>query len=185
MSDVTLATHEPQHTSSAPRPRTSWNYVNGIVLSLGDALSGRYQILTTDGGLINARDEEADCNDFKLEQPVTLKIAADDVLVAPDGLAALPEWNHWAARVVLVEPVSSGRRVTVKIIGEPWTLMSTMLLLPIDRDLRAWDAVTVLIDPDRVVLMGGGGKKSRLRRRLMTYIAQSTRSFQQTIFTLP
>jgi hypothetical protein len=184
MPNVQLASHELQRVRSATRPLL-WNYVSGIVVSTCHAAAGRYQILTTDGGLIDAIDDDADKDDLKVRQPVTVKIATDDVLVAPDGFSALPEWNQWTARIVLVESGSQGRCVTAKIIGEPWTLTSTMSLLPIDQDLRAWDVVTLLIDPTRVILMGGGSRKSRLRRRLLTYIGQSASSFYRTMFTFP
>jgi hypothetical protein len=185
MPNLQLASHEPEHIGSAPHPLELWNYVSGSVLSPYDAVSHRYEILTTDGGLIHAIDDDADSLDLKVRQPVTVKIATDDVLVAPDGFSALPKWNQWTARIVLVEPGSHGGRVTAKIIGEPWTLTSTMSLLPIRRDLRAWDVVTLLIDPTRIILMGGGSRKSRLRRRLLTYINQSAHPLHRTMFAFP
>lgn len=158
-----------------------WNFLSGVILSIGAGENCRYQILTRDGAVITAKKPANEAYDLKVGQPAIVKISTDEVCVSPKGAAALPEWNQWSARIVLVEPGTYGRRVTAKIIGEPWTLMSTTVMKEIDREIKTWDVVTLFIDPAQVFLIGGGGKKSPLRRRLLTYMNQSL--LPNTLFT--
>lgn len=172
-----------QPGTTTEKRHSRWNFVSGVILSVGAEGDGCYQILTCEGGVINAKKPKDAIYDLKVGQAAMAKILSDDVHIAPERFPALPGWNQWIARVVLVDPGSYGRRVTAKVIGEPWTLMSTMSLMQIDRDLQTWDVVTLSIDPAGVTLIGGGGRKSPLRQRLLTQINQSDALLPSSLFT--
>ena len=89
------------------------------ILSVGAEGDGCYQILTCEGGVINAKKPKDAIYDLKVGQAAMAKILSDDVHIAPERFPALPGWNQWIARVVLVDPGSYGQRVTAKVIGEP------------------------------------------------------------------
>jgi len=58
-----------------------------------------------------------------------------------------------------------------------------MSLMQIDRDIQTWDVVKLLVDPARVTLIGGGGRKNSLRQRLLTQINQSDALLPSSLFT--
>lgn len=61
-------------------------------------------------------------------------------------------WNRWIGRIVLVEPGDAGTVFTVKIHGEGWTLKAYGPVVGAQEPSKAWDAVNVVVDPERVDL---------------------------------
>ena len=99
---------------------------------------------------------------------MTAKIASQDVLLGlPDTGQGNERWNRWKGRIVLVEARRNVHLITVKVVGEPWTVQSTTTVYGLDRPPRTWDSVTVMIDPEKIVLMSGFAESPRLRSRLL------------------
>jgi hypothetical protein len=61
-------------------------------------------------------------------------------------------WNRWIGRIVLVESGDTGTVYTVKIHGEGWTLKAYGPVMGARQPSKAWDAVNVVVDPQRVDL---------------------------------
>src|SRR5215831_9737740 len=62
-------------------------------------------------------------------------------------------WNRWTGRIVLVESAETGPVYTVKIHGEDWTLKSYGPVVGEREPSKAWDIVTIVVDPQRVDLV--------------------------------
>ncbi|MDE3041255.1 MAG: hypothetical protein KGJ82_11895 [Nitrospirota bacterium] len=67
-------------------------------------------------------------------------------------------WNRWIGRIVLVEPGDAGAVFTVKIHGEGWTLKAYGPVVGAREPSKPWDAVNVVVDPQRVDLSIVDGK---------------------------
>lgn len=67
-------------------------------------------------------------------------------------------WNRWIGRIVLVEPGDAGTVFTVKIHGEGWTLKAYGPVVGAREASKPWDAVNVVVDPQRVDLSIVDGK---------------------------
>jgi len=61
-------------------------------------------------------------------------------------------WNRWIGRVVLVKSGEAGTIFTVKIHGEGWTLKAYGPVVGAREPSKPWDAVNVVVDPQRVDL---------------------------------
>lgn len=59
-------------------------------------------------------------------------------------------WNRWIGRIVFVEPVRTAPLITVKLLGESWTLKSTGPVMGLSRRPQVWDTVNIVIDPAQV-----------------------------------
>jgi len=70
-----------------------WNFVSGVILSVGAEGDGCYQILTCEGGVINARKPKDAIYDLKVGQAAMAKILSHDVYIAPESFPAVPGWN--------------------------------------------------------------------------------------------
>ena len=65
---------------------------------------------------------------------------------------SIQRWNRWIGRIVLVESGDTGTVFTVKIHGEGWTLKAYGPVMGARQPSKAWDAVNVVVDPQRVDL---------------------------------
>lgn len=65
-------------------------------------------------------------------------------------------WNRWIGRIVLVEQSEGKRLYTVKIHGEEWTVKSSGLVRGTEQQMRPWDVVNVVVDPQEIDLMTVG-----------------------------
>jgi hypothetical protein len=61
-------------------------------------------------------------------------------------------WNRWIGRIVLAESGDTGTVYTVKIHGEGWTLKAFGPVVGARQPSKPWDAVNVVMDPQRVDL---------------------------------
>ena len=66
--------------------------------------------------------------------------------------------NRSIGRIVLVEPGDAGTVFTVKIHGEGWTLKAYGPVVGAREPSKPWDAVNVVVDPQRVNLSIVDGK---------------------------
>lgn len=66
-------------------------------------------------------------------------------------------WNRWIGRIVLVEFGETETVYTVKIHGEGWTLKSYGPVAGARQPSKTWDAVNVVVDPQKVLCDHGQG----------------------------
>lgn len=90
---------------------------------------------------------------FVVGQRVMATIPAEAVrLEAGIFRRSKQRWNRWIGRIVLVESGHVGTVFTVKIHGEGWTLRAYGPVVEARQPSNAWDAVNVVVDPQRVDL---------------------------------
>lgn len=65
-------------------------------------------------------------------------------------------WNRWIGRIVLSEQSAGRRLYTVKIHGEEWTIKSTGLVSGAEQEMKPWNVVNVVVDPQQIDLMTVG-----------------------------
>ncbi|MDE3217757.1 MAG: hypothetical protein KGO23_00135, partial [Nitrospirota bacterium] len=88
---------------------------------------------------------------FVVGQHVVATIPAEAVrLEAGIFRRSTQRWNRWIGRIVLVEPGDAGSVFTVKIHGEDWTLKAYGPVAGARVPSKPWDAVNVVVDPQRV-----------------------------------
>jgi hypothetical protein len=90
---------------------------------------------------------------FLVGQRVVVTIPAEAVqLEAGIFRRSKQRWNRWIGRIVLVKSGDTGTVYTVKIHGESWTLKAYGPVIGARQPSKAWDAVNVVVDPQRVDL---------------------------------
>ena len=96
---------------------------------------------------------------FVVGQHVVATIPAEAVrLGAGIFRRSTQRWNRWIGRIVLMEPGDAGTVFTVKIHGEGWTLKAYGTVAGARELSKPWDAVNVVVDPQRVDLSIVDGK---------------------------
>ena len=87
-------------------------------------------------------------------QGVTAHISANAVLLGTGGIwPGRERWNRWTGRIVFVYPGLSDPMITVKLQGKSCTLTCSGPVVGLTSRPEAWDMVTIVIDPEKVVLM--------------------------------
>jgi hypothetical protein len=99
-------------------------------------------------------------------QRIVMAVSSVNVTISAPLPCHLYGRNEWAGRVVLANAVDGESCVTVKILGQPVTFMSTNVSASMDRPARVWDHVSLRIDPVAVRIVALG-TCARLRKRLL------------------
>ena len=142
----------------------------GTIIAYCHDLDMGYRIRTADNGIVDVTLSRETHHPIRLDRGhhVTLSIPPADVMLSPPRWVDPSETNHWAGRVVLASHPDSEPLLIVKILGQPWTLMSSQSISWLNRRPCAWDRVTVHIPPDAVQIIRRYPGHSHLRPRLLT-----------------
>ena len=165
--------HASPNSYSLPRVR---NYLKGTVISLHEGLTRiGCHVALADGGTIRLRLPGTFRRQPRMHiaQRVTVKISPVAVLLGAPGVwPGKPRWNRWEGRIVLVE-AGTPPVVTLKVLNERLTLKSVAPVLGLERSPRTWDPVSIVIDPEKVKLVGYQAEHGALRPRLMIENSQA------------
>lgn len=140
--------------------------VDGLIVNwIGGVVHSRYIGMVREGARIKVLDRIdlrvrwriGAPQDYGVGQHVIATIPAQAVtLEAGMFRRSKQRWNRWIGRIVLVEQREGKRFYTVKIHGEEWTLKSLGLVLGSEQEMRPWNVVNVVVDPQQVDLMTVG-----------------------------
>ena len=140
--------------------------VDGLIVNwIGGVVQSQYIGMVREGVRIKALDRIdlrvrrriGALQDYGVGQHVIATIPAEAVtLEAGMFRRSKQRWNRWIGRIVLVEQREGKRLYTVKIHGEAWTLKSLSLVLGNEREMRPWNVVNVVVDPQQVDLLTVG-----------------------------
>lgn len=130
------------------------NWVTGVIQSqhVGLVKAG-VRIKVAERTDLRVRRPIGDERFFVIGQHVVATIPAEAVrLEAGIFRRSKQRWNRWIGRIVLVESGDIGTVFTVKIHDEGWTLKAYGPVVGARQPSKAWDAVNVVVDPQRVDL---------------------------------
>ena len=132
------------------------NVVTGTVVSWHRNLSRtRMRFLIGAQTILRARwfSDEGVTEPVRFRDRVTVVIPAEAVRLETGWFRRGPRRvNRWIGRIVLVQADKSVPLITVKVLGETWTLRSRGYVVGADRFPRAWETVNIVIDPEQVRL---------------------------------
>ncbi len=178
MSPLTDVLEAMPHVQSL---RPSWlplhNRLAGTIIAYCHDLDMGYRIRTVDNGVVDVTPSRETQHPIRLDrgQHVILDISPADVMLSPPRWVDPSEANHWPGRVVLASHPDSDPLLIVKILGQPWTVMSSQRVSCLNRPACAWDRVTVHIPPDAVRIIHRYPGHAHLRPRLLTQTAHQDR----------
>ena len=143
---------EPMHVSFE-----ECNLLAGRVVSILHGLTRTSVKLVTDNEAtlrVRCSSEHFQEMNMHIGQRVVAQIRADAVLLGAAGVwPGGYRWNRWTGRIVLVEPGAECPLITVKLQGKSCTLKCTGPVVGLTSRPEAWDAVSIVIDPEQVILM--------------------------------
>ena len=130
------------------------NWVTGVIQSQhGGLVRAGVRIKVAERTDLRVRWPIGDERFFVIGQHVVATIPAEAVrLEAGIFRRSKQRWNRWIGRIVLVESGDAGTVFTGKIHGEGWTLKTYGPVLGAREPSKPWDAVNVVVDPQRVDL---------------------------------
>lgn len=140
--------------------------VNGLIVNwIGGVVQSHYTGMVREGVRIKVLDRIdlrvrwriGAPQDYGVGQRVVATIPAQAVtLEAGMFRRSKQRWNRWIGRIVLVDQSEGKRLYVVKIHGEEWTVKSSGLVLGTEQQMRPWDVVNVVVDPQEIDLMTVG-----------------------------
>jgi molybdopterin-binding protein len=148
--------HREDSSQSMNMLSSVWNLLAGRVISILHGLTRTtIKVMTEDAILrIRCSPERVQERSLHIGQQVVAQIHANDVLLGMAGTwPGGDRWNRWTGRIVLVDPGMSDPMITVKLQGKSCTLKSTGPVVGQTFRPEAWDAVNIVIDPEKVSLM--------------------------------
>jgi molybdopterin-binding protein len=148
--------HPEDLSQSMNRSSSVWNHLAGRVISILHGLTRtRVKLMTEDEVILTVRcpSEKFKQTSLRIGQHVIAQVNAHDVLLGTVGKWPGKErWNRWSGRIVLVNPRDSAPLITVKLQGKGCTLTSTGPVVGQPLRPEAWEAVSIVIDPENVTL---------------------------------
>lgn len=130
------------------------NLLAGRVVSILHGLTRTSVKMVTDNEAtvrVRCSSERFQQMSLHIGQRVVAQIRADAVLLGVAGMwPGGDRWNRWTGRIVLAEPGVEVPVITFKLQGKSCTLKCTGPVVGQALRPEAWDAVTIVIDPEQV-----------------------------------